>query len=78
MQAITSSEAKKTFFEILKSKRPTLVKYRDIEAVILPKEEFDRMERDLIKAEIERTLRSGQRVLSGEEVAKKVAEVLNA
>jgi len=78
MQTLTATKARKTFYTILKEKKTVEVKHKAGNAVILSREEFDQMETELIKFEIEKTLKSGQKILSGKEVEARIAEVLNA
>ena len=78
MQQLTATQARKDFYAILKAKKPVEVKYKEGHAVILPKAEFDQMEMELIKFEIEKVINSGQKILSGEEVETMITEVLNA
>ena len=78
MRALSATQVRKDFYSILKEKKTIEVKYKEGNAIILSKEEFEKMESQILKTEIEKVINSGQKILSDEEVKVMVNEVLNA
>ena len=76
-QAINASQARKQFFSIIRDQVPVEVNHKDGCVVILPKAEFEQMERELVRANIERIRNSGQKIISGQEAETRLAQALN-
>lgn len=78
MQTLTATQTKKDFYTILKATKMVEVKHKEGNSVMLSKVKFDKMGTEFIKFEIEKTLASGQKILSGKAVESRIAKVLKA
>ena len=68
MQILTASEARKSFFNLIRSKKMVEVQHREGNVVILPKEELMRLEKQLIDLQMEKIENSDQKIFSGKDV----------
>ena len=76
MQMLSATEARKSLYQLVKQREPVEIQHKVGSMVLLPKEELEQMERDLVAAEMDRIIRSGQPKLTGQEVDALLAKAL--
>ena len=75
METISVSEARKQLYGFIREQKSVEIKYRTGSMILLPKEEYQKMEIGLLDAEMERIKRT-QRRIPAKEVEQRIAKVL--
>jgi len=76
MDELTVTQVRKDLYNIVKAKKPIEIKHREGSMVLIPKEEYKKMELELLGLEMDRIVKSNEPILSAKEVEKMIARVL--
>ncbi|MBF0236945.1 MAG: hypothetical protein HQM12_04505 [SAR324 cluster bacterium] len=76
MEVVSVSEARKQLFGLVREHKPVEITHKTGNMILLPKEEYQKMEMALLDAEIERIKKTQHRVPAAE-VEQRIAEALS-
>ena len=77
MESITATEARKEIYNLLKAKKRVEIKHKNGTMVMIPKEEFDQLERESLAFEMDHIIATQEKFTS-EEVNAMLATVMDA
>ena len=73
---ITVSQARKDLYTLVKEKTPIEIKHKAGNMVLVPKEEYEKMELELLGLKMDRIVKSNEPIIPAKEVEKIIAKVL--